>query len=625
MKNNNNYFLILFSFFLLISCGSDDSPGNGPEVVPPQTKDISFSFDVAEISNKDAHKNKGVNETLLNKVIVGAASVVITIQDESNTIIYNREKLDLTKVEDTYISSSISLDFGSYTITEFIVLDAQDNAIYLTPKDGSDMAPNVTKALPISLTVGTSTDEQITFKVLDTNNLTADDFGYVSFDFEILNYYSLEMSATIYNSDTGSFEYTDGIFTVKGDGNEILSGSLNSQVDIYSILKGYTEYTIEIEKEGYITEMKDITGEELNITGSTFNVLLLDADTFDNRFTLVTDQTHELKEIFMSLESLDAIEFKIDWGDGNIENYVADDTQITHSYVESGVYTINVTGNMSHIVKIIAEGSNIIDVSHLPVSLEVLNVGDNLLSNIDLSANVNLIDLYLYNNKFSSIEVSSLEVLRHLNLRENQLQSIDVSACTALKSLGVHDNPLTSLDVSSNHQLESLSFVNIPITSLDVSSNPQLKNLWGGNNQLNSIDVSHNPMLESIQLSNNQISTIDVSANTDLTYLGLDRNQIGSIDLTSNSKLTGLALSNNQLTSLDISNQNYLKDIYLYVNSLDVASLEHVYMKAHDNAIENNITEGDLLTYANANVEANENIINYANTLVNNYQWRIHY
>ena len=623
MKKNNNYFLILFSFFLLISCGSDDSPDNGPEVVPPQTKDISFSFDVAEISNKDAHKNKGVNETLLNKVIVDAASVVITIQDESNTIIYNREKLDLTKVNDTYISSLISLDFGSYTITEFIVLDAQDNAIYLTPKDGSDMASNVTEALPISLTIGTSSDEQVTFKVLDTNNLTADDFGYVSFDFEILNYYSLEMSATIYNSDTGSFEYTDGVYTIKGDGENILSGSLNTQADTYSILKGYTEYTIEIEKEGYITEIKDFTGGELDLETTKLTILLLDADEFDKRFTLVTDQTQELKEVSIHFDSSGDTEYKIDWGDGNVESYAADYTKISHTYVEPGIYNINAIGDMSHTLQLAAPESNIIDASYLPGSLEVLNLGDNLLSNIDLSAN--LIDLYLYNNKFSSIDVSSLEVLRHLNLRENQLQSIDVSACTTLKNLVVPDNPLTSLDVSSNHQLEILNFVNVPITSLDVSSNPLLKKLWGANNHLNSIDVSHNPMLESIQLSNNQITTIDVSANTELTYLGIDRNQIGSIDLTSNTKLTGLALSNNQLTSLNISNQNYLKDIYLYVNSLDVASLEHVYMKVHDNAIQNNITEGDLLTYANTNVEANENIINYANTLVNSYQWAVQY
>src|SRR5690606_2367069 len=485
---------------LLISCGSDDSPDNGPEVVPPQTKDISFSFDVAEISNKDAHKNKGVNETLLNKVIVDAVSVVITIQNESNTIIYNREKLDLTKVNDTYISSSISLDFGSYTITEFIVLDAQDNAIYLTPKDGSDMAPNVTEALPISLTIGTSSDEQITFKVLDTNNLTADDFGYVSFDFEILNYYSLEMSATIYNSDTGSFEYTDGVYTIKGDGENILSGSLNTQADTYSILKGYTEYTIEIEKEGYITEIKDFTGEELDLETTKLNILLLDADEFDKRFTLVTDQTQELKEVSIYFDSSGDTEYKIDWGDGNIENYAADYSKISHTYANPGVYTINAIGNMSHTVNLSAPESNIIDASHLPGSLEVLNLGDNLISNIDLSANVNLIDLYLYNNKFSSIDVSSLEVLRHLNLRENQLQSIDVSACTTLKNLVVPDNPLTSLDVSSNHQLEELFFSNVPITSLDVSSNPLLKNLWGSNNQLTSIDVSHNPLLELMQL-----------------------------------------------------------------------------------------------------------------------------
>src|SRR5690606_758902 len=115
----------------------------------------------------------------------------------------------------------------------------------------------------ISLTVGTSSDEQITFKVLDTNNLTADNFGYVSFDFEILNYYSLGISVTIYNPETLDFELTEAEMILKGNGQEIFSETLEASINNFSEINEFSTYTIEIKKEGYADQIRELSIDQL--------------------------------------------------------------------------------------------------------------------------------------------------------------------------------------------------------------------------------------------------------------------------------------------------------------------------------------------------------------------------
>lgn len=556
MKKNSSYFLILFSFFLLISCGNDDSPVNEPEVVSPQTKDISFSFDVVEISNKDAHKNKGVNEALLNKVIVGAASVVITIQDESNTIIYNREKLDLNNENDTYISSSISLDFGNYTITEFMVLDAQDNAIYLTPKVGSDIAPNVTKVLPISLTVGASTDEQISLKVLDTNNLTAEDFGYTNFDYTILG-----------------------------------------------------------------------------------------------KFTFVIDQTDELSEINMTLDSASDDEYIVDWGDESTDTYLT--TSLSHLYSEQGIYTVTVTGNIKVLKSLLTFKALIIDIdlSNLE-SLNFLHLSSSKLTSLDVSSNLLLEYCAVFgsNSELTSIDVSSNVQLKQLTFIDHPLTSIDLSNNLELTNLGLINTQLNSIDLSNNMELENLELSSNPqITNLDISSHtklrylnlnymsqlnlsdldlslyPELIHLGLDSNELTNIDVSKNIKLQGLSLWNNYLTNIDLSANTELIQFNLDGNQLTNVDLSTNSKLEILHIRQNPIETLDISNNPFLKAVYISDNQInDIVNMETIYSQLLENVKANNISNG-IMNSQNNNYEASQTLIDIANELINDYNWEVTY
>ena len=79
---------------------------------------------------------------------------------------------------------------------------------------------------------------------------------------------------------------------------------------------------------------------------------------------------------------------------------------------------------------------------------------------------VGIKELYLNNNLISNIDVSANTSLTHLNLRFNYLTGIDVSANTALIHLDLQVNSLTSIDLSANTELEMLFLDANKLTSI---------------------------------------------------------------------------------------------------------------------------------------------------------------
>ena len=130
----------------------------------------------------------------------------------------------------------------------------------------------------------------------------------------------------------------------------------------------------------------------------------------------------------------------------------------------------------------------------------------------------------------------------------SSLTELDVSKNTALKNLYCHNTQITSLDVSNNTALTTLFCFDTGITSLDVSNNTALTDLSCFNTQITSLDVSNNTALKVLYCPNTQIISLDVSNNTALTYLRCSDNQLVSLDVNNNIALTSLISDNNQLT-----------------------------------------------------------------------------
>jgi len=129
-------------------------------------------------------------------------------------------------------------------------------------------------------------------------------------------------------------------------------------------------------------------------------------------------------------------------------------------------------------------------------------------------------------------------------------------------------NQLTNLDVSNNSVLRELYCSESQLTSLDVSKNSELYALNCSKNQLTNLDVSQNSNLLVLDCSKNQLTNLDVSQNSGLLMLSCCENQLTSLDVSKNIGLTALLCTKNQLTNLDVSNNTALKKLCSYDNPL---------------------------------------------------------
>ena len=230
----------------------------------------------------------------------------------------------------------------------------------------------------------------------------------------------------------------------------------------------------------------------------------------------------------------------------------------------------------------------ILDISN-NLDLRYLSCNENNLTSLNLSQNFKLISIACYSNKLSSIILEDCINLEYLDLRYNQLNFLEVTKNELLKTLYCTQNQLTKLDISNNLILTDLACGSNQLTSLDVSNNSSLKNLNCSINQLTSLDVSNNLSLLGLDCYNNQLISLDVSNNFSLLGLDCYNNQLTSLDISNNPSLITLNCSNNQLASLDISNNLSLENLYCDGNKLTMLNtsqnLALNYLHCYDNKL----------------------------------------
>lgn len=122
---------------------------------------------------------------------------------------------------------------------------------------------------------------------------------------------------------------------------------------------------------------------------------------------------------------------------------------------------------------------------------------------------------------------------------------------TALEILSVGNNQLTELDLSNNIALTNLNVSGNQLTELNVSASTALTSLNVSDNQLTTLNVSTNPTLVTLIVSNNKLRTLNVSASITLVTLNVSDNQLASINVSANSLLTTLNVSENYMAHQD--------------------------------------------------------------------------
>ena len=198
--------------------------------------------------------------------------------------------------------------------------------------------------------------------------------------------------------------------------------------------------------------------------------------------------------------------------------------------------------------------------------LERLYVSGNLLTELDLSRNTALVDLFCENNLLSKLILSQHPGLARLDCRNNALTRLELSSAV-LVHLDCSNNQLTGLDISKNLMLNVLNCQNNQLAQLTTARNMNLTELNCEDNHLTAL-ASHSPNLKWLKCSNNKLSELDLSRNPELTLAECYFNRLATLDISQNTKLEELACHDNQLTELDLSEKPALNLLMCSENRL---------------------------------------------------------
>ncbi|WP_422361359.1 DNRLRE domain-containing protein [Reichenbachiella sp.] len=199
------------------------------------------------------------------KLEENVSAVLISISHQESGLVYEKEKLPVYNFNGEYISNPISLPIGLYTITEFLVLNGNDEIIYATPLEGSELAHLVEHPLPVGFSISKDETTKTTLEVVSTEEFSPSDFGYATFDFQIVDYSSFLIGVFTYNSQISNYELSEATLEVKANEVMLHTFSLEAITNEIQIVNSSENFKLIVTKPGYYTETLNLSFDELEL------------------------------------------------------------------------------------------------------------------------------------------------------------------------------------------------------------------------------------------------------------------------------------------------------------------------------------------------------------------------
>lgn len=548
---------ILYSLFIsiiFISCSSDNE-----QQLITEKGNQAFSIDFKEITAKNLS-----NKTFKNLV---PAYVLISLSDDDGKVIHTREKIAINLVDEKYVSEEITLDVGTYSLTEFIVIDTDNVVISLAPKANSVLSQFTKNSLPFNFTVETNGSHVTSTENIDAKGYTSFDFGYAELNLMIPK-----------NTD---------YFSLTIDESTLITPKT-------IVLKSITASSYIIDwGDGTIEEYLSTTSDNPKENELTHSYLQ------ENVYTVV---------ISGSIAVIEELKFYSNNEEGfplqsNIISAEIDKlTLLKKCHIYSGkLSTLDTSMN---------------------IALETLELGYNQITSLDVTNNPDLKTAWLRYNQLTEFDVSKNLKLEYLWVTGNQISNLDISNNTALGKVFARENELTSFNVSNNLELNTIDLSDNFLTIIDLSNNTSLVEINVGANELTSIDLSKNTNLLRIDLYNNPITSIDLSFNLKLKNLYINGNLLNAIDLSNNPEIDRLIIENNNLSNLDITNNPKIFDLEIGGNQFSGNQLDQIIEQVYDQAVLNSINNGYIDFKNNPGFNAiNQTTTDKINELEGTYMW----
>ncbi|MBT1686986.1 hypothetical protein [Dawidia soli] len=264
------------------------------------------------------------------------ASLYVTIQEAGGGEVYTLEHVTLLKMGEEYISEPLALPPGNYDLTDFLVVNAADEVVYATPKEGSDMAGWVDDPLPMAFGVNDNAITGLSVQVVSTSAYPPAAFGYLTFQVGIVPGTSFRLA--VFKPTPTGFVFSpaqvyilDGADTVHrqhvgaAPGAILFDGDLTRTYTLVVLQPSYKKYT-----QTFV--LQDLLSA---LAGAPHTVWLEPAFTFR-----LTDQ-----DVYFTLEG-DIDTLYIDWGDGtqDIITQQTFESRPEHLYATPGGHFVSISG-----------------------------------------------------------------------------------------------------------------------------------------------------------------------------------------------------------------------------------------------------------------------------------------
>ncbi len=261
---------------------------------------------------------------------------------------------------------------------------------------------------------------------------------------------------------------------------------------------------------------------------------------------------------------------------GSVEGRIADisfsDSNLRRCVADTGI------ARVEDLTSLECNGDNIASTEGLQflTALTELRLRNNALTSIDVSANTSLrvLDLGSDNsdgNRLASVDLSRNSLLIDLDLSNNQLDDIDITANAVLENLNISRNTIRTIDLSGNTALIGFLAANNDLSSPNLSALVNLERLDLSFNNFSSLDLTANTALTSLVIEGiDALTNVDISQNTQLTELSLNASSVATVDMANNTALRDVSLTNvGELMALNVSNNPSLMDLDLRGSGLD--------------------------------------------------------
>lgn len=389
--------LLLIAAVLAYSCADENES-------PRYTGEIQFSF------NPDATIKPG-GRTAAD--FPDGSYLIVTIQSISGAPVFTRERVDLLRVGDEYIGEPLPVPEGDFRLTDFWVVSPTRVLLYAAPKEGSPLADLVDDPLPQTFSVNKDQLSNVGVQVIDVSDSSPQDFGYVSFDLDVIRKFQISVFTTgddglTLSSATATL--LDGIDTLQLE-------SLEAKVNTFVFTENPDDtITLAVTKPGYTRYARKVTFNQLKeeLDGDPLTVVLSPAVTF------VADATSAWN--YSIRVTGPSGEITIDWGDGTSGIYNLDtfDAQ-EHHYAYSGKYFVSITGDLTNVTDFYSFYGGGPMVDHIDVSLltEMVDIRIGLTispPSIDLTKNKKLTGLMLIGNNMGEILIAPDNILRTVSI-----------------------------------------------------------------------------------------------------------------------------------------------------------------------------------------------------------------